>query len=309
MRLAFSTLVLLLSLLLEACSPRFLPGESNPTLPPPSVTSTSLPTYTPLTLVDLQNAEYTLTDMVNGNPLTIRLSSGIFQRGNDSTQPDFMQVRMGDAVAFGDLNGDGIPDAVITLAVNFGGTGVFVFLVAVLNENGLPRHVASHFVDDRPIIKQLIIDQQTIHVDTIVHGPDDPGCCPAEPISLDLRLTSGVLTLIGVTSQTPEGQERRILIESPVEGARVHGILSISGRVSIAPFENTLRYRLTTDQGTTLRNGSITINATRPGAPASFTFTLDLGGLPPGSFYLELADISPVDGRIQALTTVHLSLE
>jgi len=317
MRPHFLKLALLLSLLSGACSSLTTLNAPGPTVSFPNETSTpipihtptSTPAYTPLTLTDLQNAEYTLTDVVNGNPLTIRLSSGTYQRGNDPAQPDFMQVSVGDVVAFGDLNSDGIPDAAITLAVNFGGTGVFVFLAAVLNENGRPRHVASYFIDDRPIIEQLSIDQQKIHVGAVIHGPNDPGCCPAEPMALDLRLAPGGLTLIGVTSQTPEGQERRIRIESPSEGARVRGTLSVSGQVSIAPFENTLRYRLTTDQGTTLRNGNITVNATQPGAPASFAFTLDLGGLPPGSFYLELADISPADGRIQALTTVHLILE
>ena len=42
-------------------------------------------------------------------------------------------------LAFGDLNGDGVEDAVVVLVTNPGGTGRFYDLAPVLNQNGTPK--------------------------------------------------------------------------------------------------------------------------------------------------------------------------
>jgi hypothetical protein len=87
---------------------------------------------------------------------------------------------MGDMVAFGDLNYDGQDDAAVILGVNTGGTGVFTSIAAVLNIGGAPVHTALVYIDDRPIIADLMtIVSGEIIAQMTIHGADDPMCCPS----------------------------------------------------------------------------------------------------------------------------------
>src|SRR5579883_3174728 len=78
----------------------------------------------------VNNARYTIAG-VAPSPVTFTLADGT---------ADFMQglspisVRLNqDTIAFGDLNGDGLTDAIVQLEINTGGSGVFNFLVAMVN--------------------------------------------------------------------------------------------------------------------------------------------------------------------------------
>lgn len=95
---------------------------------------------------------------------------------------------MNDLVAYGDLNNDRVDDAVVLLAVNQGGPGMDVHLAAVINAGGMPRFGASAFIDDRAIMQSVRLESGEIIVDAIVHGRNDPGCCPSTQISRIFRL-------------------------------------------------------------------------------------------------------------------------
>ena len=130
-----------------------------------------------LTLDGLKNTEYRVT--VNGVEQTIRVANGQYQLGADPTSPDFFTITVGDLAAFGDLNSDTVDDAVVILSEWYGGTGINVFVAAVINWAGTSRHAASALIDDRAIINSIRIENGSIIVDAVVHGDNDPGCCPS----------------------------------------------------------------------------------------------------------------------------------
>ena len=90
--------------------------------------------------------------------------------------------------AFGDLNGDGVDDAAVILIENSGGSGSFIYLAAVINQDGRPVNVATQFVGDREQVQAISIDGNEITLNMVAHGPDDPMCCPTQEVTKRYRL-------------------------------------------------------------------------------------------------------------------------
>ena len=152
-----------------------------------SPTATPSPTTPSLTRFTLRNAEY--VDPWSQDE-RVKLQDGVFSR-----RPEVW--RLHDLIAFGDLSSDGIEDAAVVLSYSGGGSGTFLSLLAVINEEGEPLHVASASIGDRIRINSLTIEEAIIILDVVAHGPDDAMCCPTlelarkyELIGSDLRLLS-----------------------------------------------------------------------------------------------------------------------
>ena len=90
--------------------------------------------------------------------------------------------------AWGDLNGDGVEDAAVILAENSGGSGVFIYVAAVADQDGAAVNQATQFVGDRTQINSLVIENGEIVLYAVTHGPDDPLCCPTLEVTLRFRL-------------------------------------------------------------------------------------------------------------------------
>lgn len=273
----------------------------------PTPTAYVFPTNTvipiqPLTVDMLKNAEYTIPEFNNASTL-FKFTDGTSIRG-DSTSPDYADLRMLDFFPFGDLNEDGAQDAAVVIAANYGGTGVFVSIHAVLNENGQPRQAASIAIDDRPQVNKLEVRNGEIFLDAVVHGLEDPMCCPSVSVTRTYRLLGASLVLVNATSQTSGGAWREIAIESPLAGQDAGGALVIRGRVTIAPFENNLVMRVYNENGNELFVSPVMVDAPDMGAPGTFNVTLDLANFPPGRIFIEFSDLSAADGSILALDSV-----
>ncbi len=299
-----------LSLLLwtSACSPASIFSLTpTPTayIYPTAVT----PTVPALTVDQLKNMEYIITGLGSGASLPFQFTDGKFQRGTDPAATDYASLSLLDIFAFGDLNNDGVNDAAVLIAENYGGTGVFVSVAAVLNENGQPRHVASYLIDDRPQVNSMEIRDGEIFLDAVVHSPSDAACCPTQEVTRSFQLSSASLTLVHATSRFSGGQERVVTIESPLDGAQTHDQLVISGSVTIAPFENTLTYHIYNEQGNELLVGPIMVNAPDVGAPGTFTLTLDTIKIPVGRVRIVVADLSAADGSVLALDSVEVVIQ
>jgi len=298
-------------ILATAIPPTAAPATET-SVPTTVIPTTDAPAVSSLTLEQLQNAEVKITGSLGTAPeRTVQLTGGGFESGNDPTSSDYVSVHMGQQVAHGDINGDGNEDAAIILAENYGGTGVFTSVAVMLNQGGQPVFAASHLIDDRPQVNSLAIQNGEIWVDAIIHGSNDPGCCPAQPITQTFRLWDNKLTLTNHTSKTPDGRERIIKIDSPANGSEISGAFTITGSVTIAPFENNLVYTVFLE-GTPdpIAQAGFMVDADGMGGPGTFNLPLDLTATgAKGNLRIEISDVSAADGSYFAVDTLFLTLK
>jgi hypothetical protein len=86
-------------------------------------------------------------------------------------------------MATGDLDGHEGDEAAVFLVESSGGSGSFVYLAAVGLRNGEPVHLGTALVGDRTKIQAVAIEDSEIRVNLLEHGPQDPACCPGEPVT------------------------------------------------------------------------------------------------------------------------------
>jgi hypothetical protein len=185
--LAALAIALLVALLVSACGPLAPAPTATPTAAP-TATPTAIP---PLTLDTLKNAEY---QSEFPKSKKARLTDGKYEEEIvPGAASKLVIVIYPDMYAFGDLNGDGVNDAAVVLAANMGGSGTFVHLAAVVNQNGTPQHVASVSLGDRVKIEAMAIKAGVIMVDVVTHGPQDPLCCPTQKATKSFRLLADKL--------------------------------------------------------------------------------------------------------------------
>lgn len=311
---------LALILALASCSAPLAETQSPPQPAPVTETPVSAtaapPTDTPiasaLTIEQLKNAEVNITGVLDtAATRTVRLTDGAFEASSDPASADYVRVNMGQQVAYGDLNGDGAQDAAIIIGEGYGGTGNFVSVVAMLNQGGRPVFASSFGIDDRPKINSLAIQNGEILLDAVIHGPNDPLCCPAQPVTETFRLWGGRLVLTHQTSKTPGGAERIITIDSPASGTEVSGPFTVNGSVTIAPFENNLVYTAFLE-GTPdpIAQTGLMVNATEMGGPGTFSLPLDFttAGIK-GNVRIEISDVSAADGANLAVATLFITVK
>ena len=301
----FIQLFLILTLATLACG-LALPAPSSPTADPVQLTVPAPTVSAPsLTVDQLKNAQYRLG--ARDDHAIVQLTDGQYQEGTDATTLDYAHVQLADFIPIGDLTGDGVNEAAVVVFENYGGTGNFGSLAIYTNVNGSPVFLTSTMIDDRPKINNLTIENGEINLDAIVHGLQDPGCCPALPTTRRYALVNNRLQLTNYTTVTPGGAKRTIEIMSPADGTKVTESVQVSGTVSIAPFENNLTYAIYNEAGSELAVGPVTVTAPDLGAPGTFSELISLAGIPSGTtVYLTIQDISAADGSILALDSVKL---
>jgi hypothetical protein len=106
---------------------------------------------------------------------------------------------------------------------------------------------------------------------------------------------------------TPTSPPRSIVLETPQQGATISTPVQVQGRVSISPFESTLRGRVYDGQGLVLGEGPIMVNA-EMGQPGPFSGSIPFRAGAGGPGRVEVADISPKDGSVLAAAAVDVTL-
>ncbi len=102
-----------------------------------------------------------------------------------------------DLIAYGDLNGDGLNDAAVLLVENSGGSGVFTYVGAQLNQNGQPVDAGAVRLGDRVQIKSMAIQNGQVVLEMIIQGPNDPQCCATLKVRNTYALQDNVLAQAG----------------------------------------------------------------------------------------------------------------
>ena len=303
------SLIFVVVVIIFGCRPATAPpSSSDQTQAAPTAVSEvpSIPATTvPDEITKIRNGQYQLgaSDILQ----VVQLTKGKFEQGTPG-DADFISVFVTDFVAVGDLNADGSDEVAALVSENYGGTGVFVFLAVYTNEQGRLIFQTSNMVDDRPQLNALSIENGEIFLEAVIHGPDEPMCCPTLRTMRHYRLVEGnILDMTDYTTFTPDGNPRTITIDSPTDGTDVFSSVPIKGKVAIAPFENNLAYRIYDVSGIELSAGTITVNAPDLGAPGTFEAMIPLGSILSGAVIrIEVQDISAADGSLLAMDSVEL---
>lgn len=307
-----TALIGLLTILLIGCRPASPTPTATPIggetpLPDTSLTPT-VPTPVSsmpgVTADQVKNAPYQLgaTDVLQ----TVQLANGVYQQGK-AGDADFVDARVTDFIALGDVDNDGVGEAAALVSENYGGSGVFVFLALYSLQTDAAVFESSVFVDDRPQINGIAIEHNEVRLDVTTHGTDDPMCCPTFHSTRHYRLVNGQLDMTDYATFTPDGKPRTITIESPGNGTPVSGSVQIQGNVAVAPFENNLTYSIKDGAGVELTRGSVTVDAADPGGAGTFDAAIPLGDILSSTLiFIEIQDISAADGSLLAMDSVEL---
>ena len=145
-----------------------------------------------LDLSAVANMEYRLPEAAGGLPIgaPVKVRNGKWATGDADGRQSLEVVDMD---ARGDLDGDGRVDAVVLLAYWGGGSGIFYYLAAVLNEQDHARHIASVALEDRVQVNSLRVAGGRVVVHMVMHRFSDPFCCPTLPVTKVYVLRSNVL--------------------------------------------------------------------------------------------------------------------
>ncbi|MBI2624631.1 hypothetical protein HYW67_04080 [Candidatus Parcubacteria bacterium] len=166
-------------------------GSPIPFIKPRRTEQVAAGRVSPLTAEMLRNTTYFLQDLIGNEPLIF--SDGQAHIGPetpDATAETYANARIVHIV-LGDLDKDGIADAVVEIRTNLGGTGTFPYLVAVLNRAGKPQQGATLGLGDRELINSLAIENGLLTVDLLTQGPNDGACCPSVRTVTHYRLSRG----------------------------------------------------------------------------------------------------------------------
>lgn len=139
----------------------------------------------PLTIEALANAKYRVCDTPN---CTCQMSSGLcLLPAPVEGLPDQPEMRLsiyGPNIAFGDMNGDGLQDALVILDVHTPDTtGFFKYAALVLNQDGQAHNAATWFLGDRASIDSVAILSGVMNLQVTLPPGMGSDCCNPETVT------------------------------------------------------------------------------------------------------------------------------
>ena len=134
------------------------------------------------------NTSATSTKNINFDPLnftyevegeTIKLVGGTSTVDISPGSAEKLETVTFNKPAIGDLNHDGKNDSAVLLVQDSGGSGLFYYLVAIIDEAGVAKNTNSIFIGDRIEPKNISISNNKIRLDFVDRNIDEP--MSAEP--------------------------------------------------------------------------------------------------------------------------------
>ncbi|HOW92065.1 MAG TPA: Gmad2 immunoglobulin-like domain-containing protein [Anaerolineaceae bacterium] len=283
----------------------------------PSSTSVNLPTETVITIETTVPTppvsaltEETLLNMQYLSPMLqvpVQLQNGEFSGVVDGVE---LNAKVRPGIALGDLNRDGIDDAALLLSENTGGSGVFVSLIAIYSQGDHFQQAPVVMIDDRPVINQFAVENGSVNLSGLIHGPNDPMVDPTTTFSAEYRLFGDRLVQAHFASAFGGGDAHVILITMPLDGEEVSGTLRLAGNMPIGPFENNLALTITDPAGKVLVHEGFMVQAADMGAPATFDNSITLPVVNAGTELLvALSELSMADGTPIAVDSVVIKVK
>src|SRR4030095_5017098 len=171
---------------------------ASPALAPPAATIAEVASSRalPPTVEELKNATYV--------GLGERLGPVTLANGRWTGAPPVLGAASrpsvelgGDFRVVGDLDGDGLEEAVVVLTYNSGGTGVLSFLAVVTRGDGTLRNVATTALGDRVQVRSARVDGGRLLVSAVRAGENDAACCPGDLVEWQWTLGEGRLKTHG----------------------------------------------------------------------------------------------------------------
>ncbi len=149
---------------------------------PVSATSTN---KTKIRSVDFRNFNWTIEGV------ELQTVDGVAEEGNN-TDGDYLHFEVLD-VDHGDIDGDGIEEAIVTTLENTGGTGQFTDAVVFRYTNSGPVQVTSHGIGDRSDggIHDVVIVNGVAQIQRFSNGQG--ACCPTEISTYFVKLKGNKL--------------------------------------------------------------------------------------------------------------------
>ena len=250
-----------------------------------------------LTLEHLRNAEYRLPLIGDeGTPIRFEDGQASIKLGEGATE----QVRAGlvnDTAAFGDLDDDGIADAVAVVYVNYGGTGTFIHLVAFLDRDGGPLQAGRALLGDRARVESVTISSGEISANMLTHGPDDGLCCPSLKVTRKFRLQASRIASV-----------QSLVLDAPLPGQTVASGVELRGTTSSLPPSGSLAYLVYDARGGVIGMGRIPVS---PASDQSGTFAeqIEFNSGAGGPGRIEVIDEHWTETSPLASTSVQVVLE
>ena len=193
-----------------------------------------------LWLVQIESKQLTWQSLLNATyatsvtPRGAVLRDGTFEAEAAPGSASKITVRLADLAAFGDLDGNLAPDAAVVLVSSGGGSGTFVELAAVRNEQGTAHPAATVLLGDRILVREVRIDGRRILVRLRVRGATDPFSLRTREISRHYALDGNSLVLLDESEAEVQSTPAENYVYLPVRIDIVAGSArSVAG--SVAP--------------------------------------------------------------------------
>jgi uncharacterized OB-fold protein len=148
-------------------------------------TTASPETPADLTTTSLANLSYQVggaLSYLGQSGSTVKLTDGSGSFG------DWQAFLDKGSTAYGDLDGDGVPDAVVVLHFEGPGSAAPMVLAAITNHSGIAKNVAVRSLGDNATVKNINIQDGVVTVNLLTVGPNDSMANPETPQVLKLKV-------------------------------------------------------------------------------------------------------------------------